>query len=364
MLFKKNIKGFTLVELLAVIVVLAIISLIGYSVVGNVISGAQESADKENVREYARSVRLAIVSAQSKGEAISELTKDWLDKNVNKTGSKVSCDIVKEKDGSIQLGYCSVGNSEKTYCFVDDQINECKIQTIDKIYGNTGGVGEQTTNLAPGFTSPAPTESNMSVYKFKVAANTTYSINFNSEKSALKTVWLYDNDNNITKLINYAYANSGYNKMVVIPKQDGYMSVGILDSDAKVMVAEGMYFNLNAAQQNNLNNNGITTSAVSGEVPYEPYGYKINITAKNFDKEDKLTIYLDESLGDVDYIDFTTGKVVRNDTESETISEIYVNGVSVGLADFRTSEEKYNYMDYKFETEVQPSNVILSEKAK
>ena len=39
-------KGFTLVELLAVIVVLSIIALIGYSTVGNIISSSQDSSNK------------------------------------------------------------------------------------------------------------------------------------------------------------------------------------------------------------------------------------------------------------------------------------------------------------------------------
>lgn len=47
---QKN-NGFTLVELLAVIVVLEIIALIGYSIVGDAITSSQESADKESVRE-------------------------------------------------------------------------------------------------------------------------------------------------------------------------------------------------------------------------------------------------------------------------------------------------------------------------
>ena len=49
---KLNKKGFTLVELLAVIVVLAIIALIGYTVVGDVITRAGNSADAQTAQAY------------------------------------------------------------------------------------------------------------------------------------------------------------------------------------------------------------------------------------------------------------------------------------------------------------------------
>ena len=49
---KLNKKGFTLVELLAVIVVLSIIALIGYTVIGDTISNAQYGADARSLESY------------------------------------------------------------------------------------------------------------------------------------------------------------------------------------------------------------------------------------------------------------------------------------------------------------------------
>lgn len=176
-------------------------------------------------------------------------------------------------------------------------LSKCKgVDLVDyKIYGNSiqngtptpdtpievESVGDKSINICPSFCSQYPTEGTMKVHKFPIKANTTYSIGFGSEKTAYKAVWLYDNNDNITKLVTYAYGDSGYNNMVVIPKQDGYMSVGIMDSSANVIVAEGMYYTLSTSQQNNLNNNGITTSA-RGEIPYEPYGvYIVPIVSKS-----------------------------------------------------------------------------------
>ena len=51
-----NKKGFTLVELLAVIVVLAIIALIGYSAVGGIIENAQYGANARSAESFANSM--------------------------------------------------------------------------------------------------------------------------------------------------------------------------------------------------------------------------------------------------------------------------------------------------------------------
>ena len=176
----------------------------------------------------------------------------------------------------------SVGKPLRDYKIYGNSIQEGTPSTDSPV--EIQSVGEKTINLAPNFCSEYPTEKAMDVCKFPIKANTTYSIYFDTEKHAYRSVWLYDIDNNITKLVSYAYGLPIYNKMVVIPKQDGYMSVGILDSDAKVIVAEGMYFTLNTKQQNDLNNTGISLTVTSGELPYEPYNkYKIpvRVSGKN-----------------------------------------------------------------------------------
>lgn len=137
----------------------------------------------------------------------------------------------------------------------------------------------RSKNLCQKFDISYPFEADMELVKFPIKANTLYSINFNTTKEAYKTVWLYDNDGNLTKRVTYAYAPQLYDKMVVFSENDGYMSVGVLDENAKVIVAEGQYFTLNTTQQNNLNNNKITTSVSGGELPYEPY--YVDITKYN-----------------------------------------------------------------------------------
>ena len=57
---RKNAKGFTLIELIAVLVILAILALIVTPLVLNVIRKAKDSANKRSVDGYGRAVELAI----------------------------------------------------------------------------------------------------------------------------------------------------------------------------------------------------------------------------------------------------------------------------------------------------------------
>ena len=58
--FLKRGKGFTLIELIAVLVIMAIIALIVTPLVMNIIRKARTSADKRSVDAYGRSIELAI----------------------------------------------------------------------------------------------------------------------------------------------------------------------------------------------------------------------------------------------------------------------------------------------------------------
>lgn len=55
-------KGFTLIELIAVLVILAILALIVTPLVMNIIKKARISADKRSIDTYGRSIELAVAS--------------------------------------------------------------------------------------------------------------------------------------------------------------------------------------------------------------------------------------------------------------------------------------------------------------
>ena len=101
-------KAFTLVELIAVLVILAIISLILTPVVLNTVKKAKDSANKRSVDAYGRSIELAIYTY------ILENKKDPKgidDLEIEYTGNKVSCEeSIINQDNTIYLSKCLIGN--------------------------------------------------------------------------------------------------------------------------------------------------------------------------------------------------------------------------------------------------------------
>ena len=107
---KKNLKrgkGFTLIELVAVLVIMAIIALIVTPLVMSIIRKARISADKRSVDAYGRSIELAIAGyLMDTGDfptSISELTIEY-------SGEEVVCSTTNlNADSSIYLAGCTVG---------------------------------------------------------------------------------------------------------------------------------------------------------------------------------------------------------------------------------------------------------------
>ena len=103
-------KGFTLIELIAVLVILAILALIVTPLVMNIIRKAKVSADRRSVDAYGRSVELAIaIHLLDTGTFPTDLKN----LNVEYTGKTVSCNIMQMKEnGGIYLSECTVGTKE------------------------------------------------------------------------------------------------------------------------------------------------------------------------------------------------------------------------------------------------------------
>ena len=103
--FKK--KGFTLIELIAVLVIMAIIALIVTPLVMNIIRKARISADKRSIDAYGRSIELAIagylLDTGKFPTEISQLTIEY-------SGNEVVCTTTQiNTDSSVYLAGCTVG---------------------------------------------------------------------------------------------------------------------------------------------------------------------------------------------------------------------------------------------------------------
>ena len=116
--FKK--KGFTLIELIAVLVIMAIIALIVTPLVMNIIRKARVSADKRSVDAYGRSIELAIagylLDTGKFPTEVSQLTIEY-------SGNKVECSTTQiNTDSSVYLAGCTVaGRSVENYTYGEDK---------------------------------------------------------------------------------------------------------------------------------------------------------------------------------------------------------------------------------------------------
>ena len=106
-MIKRKSKAFTLIELIATLVIMAIIALIVTPLVMNIIRKARISADKRSIDAYGRSIELAIAGyLMDTGRfptSIEQLTIEY-------SGDEVVCSTTNlNSDSSIYLAGCTVG---------------------------------------------------------------------------------------------------------------------------------------------------------------------------------------------------------------------------------------------------------------
>ena len=150
---KKKEKGFTLIELIGVLVIMAILALIVTPLVMNIIRKGRVAADKRSVDAYGRSIELAIASyLLDNGKFptdVSQLTIEY-------SGDTVSCETTQiNPDSSVYLAGCTVKNrtvegyvygkdkQPKTYSVGD----EVTYNGVDYYVIKNSGANEQAVTL-------------------------------------------------------------------------------------------------------------------------------------------------------------------------------------------------------------------------
>ena len=150
---RKKGKGFTLIELVGVLVIMAIIVLIVIPLVMNIIRKAKLTADKRSIDAYGRSIELAIASylldTGNFPTEVSQLTIEY-------SGDTVSCTTEQiNPDSSVFLAGCTVKNravegyeygkdkQPKTYS-VGEQVT---YNGVDYYVIKNSGANEQTVTL-------------------------------------------------------------------------------------------------------------------------------------------------------------------------------------------------------------------------
>ena len=135
-------KGFTLVELLAVVVLLAIVSLIATPIIGNVIETSRESANQRSIEGYADAVRNEYYNQQT-GGGIPVIDSEFL-ANIDTEGNEISCEnVLYSTEYQVILNKCTIADyTEKLYCYADGRHFDCDDSEFLSILQNSGGSSE------------------------------------------------------------------------------------------------------------------------------------------------------------------------------------------------------------------------------
>ena len=154
-MFKRKEKAFTLIELIATLVIMAIIALIVTPLVMNIIRKARISADKRSVDAYGRSIELAIagylLDTGKFPTSVEQLTIEY-------SGNQVECETTQiNTDSSVYLAGCTVaGRSVENYTYGSDKSptytaytvgNQVTYNNVDYYVIKDSGAKESTVTL-------------------------------------------------------------------------------------------------------------------------------------------------------------------------------------------------------------------------
>ena len=106
-------RGFTLVELLAVIVILALIALITAPIVLSTIQNSQVKTYRRSIELYGKAFEKAIAEyyLDHERDSITDLTFDDVKDYIKYEGNDVYCDIKKvNSDKTIYISKCKINN--------------------------------------------------------------------------------------------------------------------------------------------------------------------------------------------------------------------------------------------------------------
>ncbi len=135
-------KGFTLVELLAIIILLAIIALIATPTIDNIIDASIESANHRSIEGYADAVRNEYYNQQTDG-GIPVIDDAFL-ANVDTEGNEINCqNVLYSTEYQVILDKCTIADyTEKLYCYADGRHFDCDDSEFLSILQNGGGSSE------------------------------------------------------------------------------------------------------------------------------------------------------------------------------------------------------------------------------
>jgi len=151
-----NNKAFTLIELLAVIIVLAIIALIAAPLVLNILEDAKEESRKRSVAGYADSVKLSYAEEiiNNTGKPLDELASSKMQ------GDEVLCEFVKYDSEHGPLLYNCKVKEKGNYCYFKGIVYDIETEQCKNVYRIIfeKGIPYNTPEITVSSQTPSETE--------------------------------------------------------------------------------------------------------------------------------------------------------------------------------------------------------------
>ena len=202
---KKN-KGFTLIELIAVLVILALIALIVTPLVMNIVKKSNQAANERSIEGYGKSLELAVASYLLEAK---EYPTSLEGLKVEYSGKEVMCGVqTLNEDGPIFLSKCSVGGiAVKDSSTEDGWYHYGKAETV--IY-DTYKIGDIVTYNGMNFYVIAPSDENTDyVTLLKTDPLTVDEVNkYGTDENGVSHINRY-----ISSSASVAYDSNGYGGM-------------------------------------------------------------------------------------------------------------------------------------------------------
>ena len=201
-------KGFTLIELIAVLVIMAILALIVTPLVMNIIRKAKTAADKRSIDAYGRSIEIAIagylLDTGTFPTSMNQLTVEY-------KGDEVVCTTTQIKsDSSVYLAGCTVGGrSVDGYTYGDEETityetyevgDQVTYNNVDYRVIKDSGANESTVTL-------------LKATPLTVAEVTQYGAGHihRYTSDSVGTAYDYNNDGTVGGMAYYTSTTCGYN---------------------------------------------------------------------------------------------------------------------------------------------------------
>ena len=209
-------KGFTLIELIAVLVIMAVLALIATPLVMNIIRKARVSADKRSIDAYGRSIELAIsgylLETGKFPISVEQLTIEY-------SGNEVECETTQiNTDSSVYLAGCTVvGRTVEGYTYGKEEAapihiaynvgDEVRYNNVDYYVIDDSDVNETSVTLLK---KTPLTVAEVNQYGGVGTANNHVNIYVTSDTSASYYKTAY-NQNGYGGMAYYSSETCGYN---------------------------------------------------------------------------------------------------------------------------------------------------------